>query len=133
MLMKKIILSVFCILSSFVPCVFGDTSVPDVFISRGVQPITFGSAKQAQALLEAIQNQPGKNSYQIHYATEMDTVVFGCDFEENVLVRIHSRPDGHGTFETWKGDIGARLKSAAKGGSLNSASLWSEKGSMKTF
>lgn len=131
--MQQYIFSVLCILSFFIPCAFSDTSVPDVFISRGVQPVTFGSARQAQALLEAIQNQPGKNSYQIHYATEVDTVVFGCDFEENVLMRIHSRPDGHGTFETWKGDINARLKSAAEGGSLNSASLWSERGSMKTF
>lgn len=85
----------------------------------GQQPVDFGSVDQARELLSLIEEESNRADYQIVYQTEDDAVVFGCNFEEDVIVRIHQRPDGSGSQEAWQGYIMERLTSAASGGSLN--------------
>ena len=63
--------------------------------------------------------QPGRAEYVIAYDTGADAVSFGCNLNTGFLGRVHVRPDGHGSKETWNGHVVERLKSAAAGGSLN--------------
>jgi len=79
----------------------------------------FGSMNQAKALLALINSDPGKAKYQIMYQTDVDTVIFGCDLNKEVLIRLHQKKNGRGTHETWKGYIMERLAAGAAGGSLN--------------
>lgn len=88
-------------------------------IQIGQQSISFGSTNQAAELLKLIEQQPGKDSYQITYSTDTDTVVFGCVFSKNIMVRMHTRHDQHGSVERWNGWILDRLITAVGGGSLN--------------
>ncbi len=85
----------------------------------GTQSVDFGSKRQAQALLDLIDSDQSKAEYRLFYKTEVDTVVFGCDFDKDVIVRIHQRKDDHGTQEAWRGYLLERLENAAQGGSLN--------------
>jgi hypothetical protein len=79
-----------------------------------------GSTGQAAELLKLIEEQSGKINYELTYQTEIDTVLFACNFEKDVLVRIHQQPDDHGSQEVWQGYIMERLQNAAFGsGSLN--------------
>ena len=92
-----------------------------------------GSAWQASTLLSEINANPGKNEYQITYKDKSGPVVFGCLFDKNVIIRMTSKPGGHGTAERWSGDINFRLSSAASGGSLNDTSRGKIMGSFQTF
>lgn len=99
----------------------------------GDQDKNFGSSNQASALLNVIRKTHGKASYNIQYITPVDVVIFGCDYDKNVIVRLHQKPDGHGTSEKWIGAIEERLENAARGGSLNDTSLGKREGSFLTF
>jgi len=86
----------------------------------GVQSASLGSQNQARELLRLIEAQPGRVDYQITYQNEIDTVLFGCNFEKGVIVRVHQNPDGTGKQEIWSGHIMERLNTTANGtGSLN--------------
>lgn len=92
-----------------------------------------GSANQAVEMLKLIEAQPNKSDYQLSYSTKDDTVLFGCNFEKNVIVRIHQRPDGTGSQESWQGYVLERLKAAAGGGSLNDTPEGKIEGSFEEF
>lgn len=86
----------------------------------GQQSVSFGSINQAKELLNLINEQPGKVDYQVSYSTDEGAVLFGCNFEKDVIVRIHQDNDGGGTTESWSGYIMDRLQATADGtGSLN--------------
>ena len=85
----------------------------------GTLSALLSSQEQARELLDLIDSYPGRNSYQITYKTTDDIVIFGCNFNQNVLLRIHNRPNGSGTAESWSDDIASRLRQAAAGNSLN--------------
>lgn len=78
-----------------------------------------GSSGQARELLKLIEEQPGKADYQIIYQTSTDTVLFACNFEKQIVFRLHQTSDNHGTQEVWEGYVLERLQAAAGGGSLN--------------
>ncbi|PID55427.1 hypothetical protein CSB45_16075 [candidate division KSB3 bacterium] len=99
----------------------------------GVQSIDFGSKKQAQTLLDFIESEPSKSEYRLIYVTEIDLVIFGCDFNKGVLFRVHQRKGNHGTQEGWQGYILERLESAAEGGSLNDTPSGKIPGIYETF
>lgn len=88
----------------------------DITQNIGHQDINFGSMNQATNLLELINEIPNKANYQILYTTGSDSVVFGCDFNRKLIVRIHHQQNGHGSQEAWAGFIIDRLKSASNGG-----------------
>jgi hypothetical protein len=102
-------------------------------VNLGPRPVDFGSRGQARELLALIEQQPGRASYSIAYTTDIDVVVFGCDFSKNVLVRVHRRLDNHGSSETWRGYLLDRLRSAAAGGSLNDTPDGESGGTFDTF
>lgn len=86
----------------------------------GQQSVSFGSTNQAKELLNLINEQSNKADYQISYNTDEGAVLFGCNFEKDVIVRIHQYSDGTGMMESWSGYILDRLQTAADGtGSLN--------------
>lgn len=85
----------------------------------GVESVQFGSTGQAQAMLQLLNDVPGKTDYLITYQTAIDVVFFGVDFDKKTISRMHSRPDGTGNAEQWSGYVLSRLESAAGGGSLN--------------
>lgn len=99
----------------------------------GNKGISFGSSEQAAALSSLIKENPGANRYQISYTTDLDVVIFGCDLSSDVIIRLHNKPDGHGSSETWSGDIMHRLFSAAGGGSLNDTPDGKKPGSFQSF
>jgi len=80
---------------------------------------SFGSENQAIALLDLIDRNQDKADLQISYTTDMDTVIFGCNLNKKAIIRLHTRPDGHGNSEVWIGDVLYRLKTTAAGKSLN--------------
>ncbi|MCB2218086.1 MAG: hypothetical protein KQH59_18645 [Desulfobulbaceae bacterium] len=90
-------------------------------ISRdlGPQITAFGSTRQAQALLQFMDEWPDRNEYLVSYNTDSDTVSFGCNFQLGTLSRRHDYPSGESTIETWNRYILERLQAAAGGGSLN--------------
>jgi hypothetical protein len=88
-------------------------------VNLGIRPVVYGSQAQAQDLLNVMDQQPSKASYNVAYETEIDAVVIGADFTKDVLARVHQKHDGHGSTEVWHGYILERLRSAASGGSLN--------------
>jgi hypothetical protein len=90
-------------------------------ISRdlGPQNISFGSQKQAQSLLQFIDEWPGKNEYVISYTTDADKVSLICNFQHETLVRRHDYHSGKSSLELWNRYILERLQNGAGGGSLN--------------
>lgn len=105
----------------------------EITVDIGTRGLDFGSTGQAEALQQLIKEKPGLNRYQIAYRTEADVIVFGCDINKDMIVRIHNRPDGHGSNESWAGDIMYRISSAATGGSLNDTPSGKQPGSFQTF
>lgn len=91
------------------------------------------SRGQASKILSMMEQRPNRSGYTITYSTAADTVVFGCDIRKRTIVRIHQRPDGTGTAETWSGYVVDRLQSAAAGGSLNDAPTGKSPGTLKPF
>ncbi len=85
----------------------------------GLLSMTIGTQKQASHLLQLIEDEQKKIDYQITYSTDTDVVVFGCNFDKNMIIKTHNQAGGHGTAETWRGHIISRLTSAYNGGSLN--------------
>ena len=85
----------------------------------GNKPGDFGTPGQAAALLQLLDDLPGRAEYRITYATDIDTVIFGLDINLDIIQRLHQRPDGTGTAERWTGHGLHRLQAAEKGGSLN--------------
>ncbi len=69
----------------------------------GTKPDGFGSNQQALELIQFIKENPGKADYQISYSTGNETILFGCSFTKDAIIRIHHRKDGHGTQEMWTG------------------------------
>lgn len=105
----------------------------EININLGRRGWGFGSTGQAKELLAVIKKYPKKASYTITYQTDVDTVVFGCDFNKDAIVRIHQDYKGGGTGESWKGYVMDRLKNASKGGSLNDTPEGKIQGTMKGF
>lgn len=99
----------------------------------GHKSVSFGSTQQAQELLRLIEENPGKTDYQISYQTDEDVVLFGCNFDKEVIIRIHQRSDDHGTQEVWQGYIFDRLKAASDGGSLNDTPEGKNPGTFQSF
>lgn len=99
----------------------------------GHQDTQFGSARQASELLRIMRMNPGKSSYNIQYDTSADVVIFECDFDKDVIMRLHQTPDGHRTAEKWIGAINERLENASRGGSLNDTPLGRREGSFSIF
>ena len=91
------------------------------------------SRGQASKILSMMQQHPDRSGYTISYSTAADTVVFGCDIRKRAIVRIHQRPNGTGTAETWNGYVVDRLQSAAAGGSLNDTPTGKSPGTLKPF
>lgn len=102
-------------------------------VNIGQRPLTFGSTSQAQELLAVINQHPNKVDYSVTYSTEKDIVVIGCNFDKNILARMHNFADGHGTAESWRGHLLYRLESAAAGGSLNDTPSGKSPGTMARF
>jgi len=101
--------------------------------SLGHLPTDFGSEGQVQELLKLMEKNPGKVDYQIDYQTDVDVVLFGCNFEKDVIIRIHQGKDGHGSQEMWQGYIIERLNNAASGGSLNDTPEGKKLGTFEAF
>ena len=99
----------------------------------GRQTPTFGTVGQASALLDLIRSVPGQEDYRITYQTEADVVVFGAHLGREQLMRLHQRPDGTGTAETWTGHTMYRIEQAATGGSLNDTIAGKAPGNMTNF
>jgi hypothetical protein len=99
----------------------------------GSRPYGFGSSNQAQELLNLINENQSKADYQVSYNTEDETILFGCNFNKDVIIRIHQRKDGRGTQEMWKGYIVERLDNAASGGSLNDTPVGKKAGTFQSF
>jgi hypothetical protein len=83
------------------------------------QPSDLGSFQEAKELLQLINDVPNKTEYRISYQINKKSVVFGADFDLDMIARINGMPDGKGTFEKWSGNIIYRLEQGAKGESLN--------------
>lgn len=85
----------------------------------GFQSESAGTKKQSRWLLDEIGKNPDKNEYKIFYNTNDEIIIFGCDFGRDIIIRMKTRPNGHGTAEKWAGDIMYRLQTATVNGSLN--------------
>lgn len=121
------------LLFSITFCAYFSFASDQISVDLGMKDVGFGSAGQAAALQRLIQDNPGLNRYQISYSTGSDVVVFGCDLNSDVIIRIHNKPDGHGTNETWSGHVLFRILSAAKGASLNDTPNGKQPGSYQSF
>lgn len=99
----------------------------------GTVDADMGSTKQAESLLQLINDVPNRTKYAISYQTPIDVVIFGADFEKNVLARMHNRPDGSGSAEKWSGYIFERLKEGANGGTLNQTPNGQQPGTYQSF
>jgi hypothetical protein len=99
----------------------------------GVRNPSFSSAGQAAAMLVLINDKPHQRKYQISYKTEEDSVFLECDIAMDTLTRVHKRINGTGTAEKWQGDALYRLRTAAKGGSLNDTKAGSSVGTITNF
>ena len=99
----------------------------------GRQTPTFGTVGQASALLDLVRSVPGQEDYRITYQAEADVVVFGTQLGREQLMRLHQRPDGTGTAETWTGHTMYRIEHAATGGSLNDTKAGKSPGNMTNF
>jgi hypothetical protein len=90
-------------------------------VSRDLPPQlpNFGTLQETKELLQLINDVTNKTEYRISYKINETSVVFGADFELDVIARINGMPDGKGTFEKWAGNIIYRLEQGAKGESLN--------------
>jgi hypothetical protein len=80
---------------------------------------TYGYERDAQELLQLMEEKPGKAIYLVSYKTEDAAVVFACGLNEGLLVRVEKDFHGERREEDWRGYVLDRLKSAAEGGSLN--------------
>lgn len=85
----------------------------------GKQSAMLGSSDQAAALVQLMEENPGMVDYKITFETNAGMVLFWCNFEKDVIIRIHTRPNGHGSTEKWVGYIEERLAAGAAGHSLN--------------
>lgn len=99
----------------------------------GTVDADLGSTKQAESLLRLINDVPNQTKYAISYQTPIDVVIIGADFEKNVLVRMHNRPDGSGSAEKWSGYILERIKAGAEGQSLNQTPNGQQPGTYQSF
>lgn len=99
----------------------------------GTKPDSFGSNQQALELIQFINENPGKADYQISYSTGNETILFGCNFTKDAIIRIHHHKDGHGTQEMWTGNLIERLNNAAGGGSLNDTPNGKNMGTFQSF
>ena len=99
----------------------------------GVQGNGFGSSNQAQVILQLISEKPDKIDYQILYNTHRDVVIFGCNFDKNIIMRMHDHKNSHGTVVRWGGYVLDRLRNAAGGGSLNDTQEGKLPGSYEKF
>ena len=79
----------------------------------------YGYGRDAQELLQLIEEKPGKATYLVSYITEDFAVVFVCELNEGILIRVEKDFQGERREKDWRGHILDRLKSAAEGGSLN--------------
>lgn len=127
-------LLILCIVSFSAICHANTTrSQESIKQNIGEQSSSLGSAGQATALLQIISDFPNRTEYQISYTTNGEIVVFGCDFSKDVLARLHNKPDGHGSAETWDGDIPFRLRAAQNSESLNDTPTGKKLGSFSNF
>lgn len=92
-----------------------------------------GSTAQSTALLNLVENNPGYTDYQVSKALADEVIVFGCNMEKMVLIRIHQRRNGTGTQEMWRDHIIYRLNASRGGGSLNDTPQGKIPGSMQSF
>jgi hypothetical protein len=99
----------------------------------GVRNPSFGSAGQASAMLALINQHPHQRTYQVSYSTEDDTVFLECDIAMDTIIRVHKRRNGTGTTEKWQSEALYRLKTAAKGGSLNDTRKGKSAGTITNF
>lgn len=127
--MKKESISIFLFLLFFAATIVSGKTNMHI----GDRDRSFGSHGQANAILALMNQQPGKSAYQISYNTPVDVVVFGCDLEKEILIRVHQDSKGRGTAESWHGDIMYRLNQAANGGSLNDTKNGKNPGTFETF
>jgi hypothetical protein len=93
----------------------------------------FGPTQQAAALRQLIEANPGAAQYRITYYTDSDVVVFGCNLEKDIVLRIHSDLDGHGISEEWAGHSLYRIHDAAAGGSLENTPEGRSPGTTEQF
>lgn len=91
----------------------------EAYQNLGVQSFGYGSTNQAKSLLALMSAQPGKADYAIEYQTDAGNILFGANFDQDVILRLLETPEGHATKEIWTGYIMERLQAAAAGGSLN--------------
>lgn len=132
-------LAVACLVAAFVfigplkpaTSVVARSGKSDIVLGR--RPIDFGTRGQAQELLALMDRQPRLAGYSVAYETDVDGVAFGCDFTKDVIIRVHTTRDGHGTGERWSGSIEYRLRSAASGGSLNDTPNGKSFGTFESF
>jgi hypothetical protein len=104
-------------------------------ISRdlGPQSVSFGSQRQAQSILQFMDEWPGRNEYVITYTTDADKVSLICNFQQETLVRRHDHQSGKSSLETWNRYIIERLRNGAGGGSLNDTPEGKLAGDRKTL
>lgn len=95
------------------------TSRSAVEVNLGYLPAPLTSQDQATTLLDLIAKNPGRNPYQLTYKTADNVVIFGCNLDKNIIVRMHNYNDGSGSAESWHGNVRYRLQQAAAGNSLN--------------
>ena len=87
----------------------------EIAAKLGRQGAGFGPAQQAAALQQLIEANPGAAQYRITFYTDNEVVVFGCNLEKDIVLRIQSDLDGHGQSEEWSGHSLYRLQEAAAG------------------
>lgn len=92
-----------------------------------------GSTAQSTALLELIENNPQYIDYQVSKELTDEVILFGCNIDKKVIIRIHQRKDGTGTQEVWTDHILYRLKTSKEGGSLNETPQGNIPGSFFSF
>jgi hypothetical protein len=86
----------------------------------GNQGMELGLRDLSQQLINLMNVEPNKTSYQINYTTaEEDLVDFGYDLKKQTLVWMLSTKDGHLRLKAWTGHIQYRLIAASNGRSLN--------------
>lgn len=124
-------LLLFLILAALLPVLA--VAVEVIKKDLGVRNPSFGSAGQAATMLALINEHPHQRKYQVSYKTDDDTVFLECDIAMDTITRVHKRRNGTGTAEKWQGEALYRLKTAAKGGSLNDTRKGKSAGTITNF
>jgi hypothetical protein len=102
-------------------------------IHLGPKDESFDEASQAQALLALLVEKAGKKEYVVSFRKDSDQISLICDFNNMVLTRSTTHPDGSGTTERWRDDVLERLRNAAGGRGFANAAAESRPSEISTF